>query len=511
MLIGGGGVTLGMYFLFNSVIDVMPNGFMLAAFLMAIAFHALLIIAFVFDMAATMNIFFLSSDLSLLMSAPISTVKVFAVKYVDALISSSLIMVIFGIPLMIAFGIAVGAPPTYYILLIPIAYIFLSIPVSIGILMGIVISRYVAPRRVKEVLAFVGTLMGIGFWLTTQLLRRSILAGDQIPGITTLSAFMDTYFNHPIVRMLPSQLASSSLTHLATAANLAGLRPILGLMAMAGGLLVISVLLAGRMYLTGWARAGSAVSKPRLTRQRWIPDYFTRLLPAFERATARVTLRMFLRDPQQLAPLVSITVIIMLIPFLSGFPSGRLARSPLIALQSVAALAFIGSLNVASSATVIDGKCFWMFLAAPFSALRKTLSKVLAALFLFLPIVFAISIAFGTTGLAPRSDMVKLILVGLALGTAGASIGVFIGVSYGNWEWEIPKRMLRTKGRVIMTVILAAFFGSISITSTALARHRPDADLGWVTIALAILAALILTLVFVGLSSRKIRHMEWTM
>jgi len=508
ILVGGGGVTAGMYFLFESVVGLAPDGPMLASFLMAMAFHALLIIAFVFDMAATMNIFFLSSDLSLLMGAPISTVKVFAVKYIDALISTSLIMVVFGIPLIIAFGLATGASAVYYVLLVPIAYVFLSVPVSIGILAGLVISRYVAPRRVREVLAFVGTLMGIGFWLMMQLLKRNLIAGNGVPA-ATLSSLMHAYLNQPLLRILPSQLAATGLDRLAAGAGLDALRSISFLAAMAACLLLASIVLARRMYLTGWARTGAVVSKPRPSKGRWLPDRFMRFLPKFERAIAGMTFRMYLRDPQQLAPLVSITIIVMLIPFLSGVPKQAYAKSPLTALQSVAALAFIGSLNIGSNITVIDGRCFWMILVAPLSPLRKILSKLVAALMLFLPVVFAISIAFGVMGVVEKIDILKLVIIALTMGSAGASIGVFLGITYGNWEWEIPKKMLHGRGRLILIAILAGFFGSLSFTSAALARSHSQITIGWNLVALAVGASAAVLAIFLGLSARRIRSMEW--
>ncbi len=508
---GGGGVTVGMFVLFKALNQTSPDGFLLSSMLLAMAFHALLILAFVFDMATTMNIFFLSSDLDLLMSAPISSTKVFSIKYLDALISSSLIMVIFGIPLMVAFGLAISAPVAYYILLLPIAYIFLSIPVSIGIVVGLVVSRYVSPRRVREILAFVGTLMGIGFWLAMQFLRRSILASHQMQSAMSIPALMEKYVSHPLMRMLPSQLAASALSNLARGSIFETLHWLLTLLAISSILLLFSVLLAKRIYLTGWARTRSVGGKRRIAGRGWFVDRLLRFLPSFERSVTKITLRMYLRDPQQLAPLISIVVVVMLIPFLSGVPGGRIASSPLLALESVIALAFIGSLNVASHATVIDGKCFWFIVAAPVSPLRKILSKLVATLFLFMPIVIIVSFAFGFTGLTERSQIPKFLIAGFALGAAGASIGVFLGISYGNWEWEIPKRMLRARGRVILTVILASFFGSMSLTASTVARIKGSLAVpGWSLIALVTLGAVALLLFFLLLSTKKLRNMEWT-
>ena len=111
---GLSGFVAGAYAIFSALASMESNGLIIAGAIVTLAFHALLLLAFVFDVGATTNIFFLSSDLPLLMAAPLPAMRVFILKYLEAMGSGSIVSCLIAVPMLLGFGLALGAPLWFY-------------------------------------------------------------------------------------------------------------------------------------------------------------------------------------------------------------------------------------------------------------------------------------------------------------------------------------------------------------------------------------------------------------
>jgi hypothetical protein len=237
-------------------------------------------------------------------------------------------------------------------------------------------------------------------------------------------------------------------------------------------------------------------------------------LPSLERSVIATTTSLFLRDPQQIMPVATITIMMALFPFLMGRSRPGPIIGPSVLLQSFAALSFIGSMNLALNATVIDGRNFWMILCSPHSAARKLFSKLLVSAFFFVPLASAAAIAFRVAGVIGWTAVPRAIWFATCMTFVGGSIGVLLALTYGDWEWEIPKRMLKTMGRLIMLGVMGAFFAgtAIMLAATSASGRTWFLNSGPLPVfTIGSLLAAVLTYVFLRLASGRMESMEWTL
>jgi hypothetical protein len=506
-LVGFGVAAFGI---FSALRLAGADAFALGGVIVTMTFHALLLLAFVFDISTTANIFFLSSDLPLLMAAPITTSKVFTLKYLEAWGSSSLMSSFVAFPILFGFGLAFGAPWPFYVAAFGIVALFLSIPVSIGTISGMIVSRFVPVSRVREALGLVGGVMALGFWITFQLLRPTISgdvrSGDVAARIQSLAAFG----NNAFMKVLPSSIAARGLIDIAGRRAGSAFTPILYLVITAAVAFTVSVALAERMYTAGWVRVSPAGTR-RTRRSMGLARLLT-WLPPLERSMVTTAASLFFRDPQQVMPVATITIMMALFPFLVGRSQAEGFLNPGVVLQSFAALSFVGAMNMAISATMIDGRSFWLIMSAPRSAARKLLSKLLVPAVFFVPLAALAALGFRVAGFIGWDLAPKVIWFSACMTFVGGSVGVMLAMFYGNWQWEIPKQMLKTPGRLLMLGVMGAFFAAIGVILSEMSpnsgvRLLADARGPAFVLATGLMAAL--TYLFMGIAVKRMEGMEW--
>jgi hypothetical protein len=182
-------------------------------------------------------------------------------------------------------------------------------------------------------------------------------------------------------------------------------------------------------------------------------------------------------------------------------------------LQSFAALSFVGALNLAVNATMIDGRNFWLILCAPRSAFRKMFSKLLVSALFFIPVASAGALGFRAAGFITWAMVPRAIWFAACMTFLGGSIGIMLAMTYGNWQWEIPNRMLKTSGRLFMLGVMGTFFGVIAVMVTggpSAAGKQFLAETSGFMLAITTLAVGGLTYVFVRIAESRMEHMEWT-
>jgi hypothetical protein len=508
------GFSFGAYAIFSALGAYGEEGRAVAGLIVVMGFHALLVVGLVFDIAATTNIFFLSSDLNLLMASPLPALRVFVLKYVESLASASVITIMVGIPMLVGYGAALSARPSFYPACVVVLALFMSIPVSIGTLSGLVICRYVPASKVKEILGVVSGLFAFGIWLAIQLVRPRLEQPEYFTDFEARIRALASYGEHAVLRLLPSHMAALSLTRIASGNPAAAVAPFLWLAATAGVMVVISIVLAQRMYLAGWTRVvpggGKTGRTRRKVRLRWIVGW----LPPVERSIVATTMHLLIRDPQQVMPIAMITVMMAALPLLMGRSQAGVVLSPRLIVQSLAALTFVGSLHLATNASAIDGRSFWIILAAPCSTVRKLISKLMVPLLFFIPLALVIAFLLRGAGIVRWPFALRLIWISACTTSVGGSAGILLGVTYADWDWEMPRRMLRTTGRLVMIGTMALFFVVVAALAQASTLGRnlgTSGETGWIMLAAVSAGAGAVTAILLRTAAKKLRTMEWTL
>lgn len=145
------GVTSGLRVGLARVLQEIPEPMkeMVIRELLVIIFIWLATVLFISVIIDSQNKLFKKNDLELLMATPVPPALVFTSRFILFILGSSSTLIqlsIFGICPLLSLGIVAGAPWYYYLFIVPVAYLFLMIPASIGVLLLISLLRILTPK-----------------------------------------------------------------------------------------------------------------------------------------------------------------------------------------------------------------------------------------------------------------------------------------------------------------------------------------------------------------------------
>jgi hypothetical protein len=239
----------------------------LADTIFRIALDYIFVIVFIFilftGIATSLYVLYQSSDLGLLLSLPVSYRTVFTYKYIEALISNSYLFFIIVFPFLIAYGITSEIPVAYYPVMLIVFISIVSLPTSFGILIGMVVARYINPARAKEMFAAIGGLMCFLVWLFSQILPRYIekLVPDlKVIETGNIQQFVLNTFDKPFIRIMPSAPGSNALFFLHNGDYGKFVLNFLLIISISAVFVVLCITLSQKLYYTGWSSASQVVS-----------------------------------------------------------------------------------------------------------------------------------------------------------------------------------------------------------------------------------------------------------
>ena len=228
------------------------------------AFAIIFIFIIFTGIATSLYILYLSKDLELLLSLPISYRTVFTYKYIEALISNSYLFFIVIFPFLISYGITSKIPLAYYPLMIIIFIFTLSIPTSLGVLIGMIAARYVNPSRAREILAVVGGLFGMLIWLSFQIIPRyveNITPELKLMGIENIKQYIIAIFDKPFLRFLPSTWGSNTLFYIHNGDYREFIFNFTLITVTSILLIFLCIVLSQRIYYSGWSSTSQVIAR----------------------------------------------------------------------------------------------------------------------------------------------------------------------------------------------------------------------------------------------------------
>jgi ABC-2 type transport system permease protein len=444
------------------------------------AFFGILLTSF----GVLLQALYLAGDMDFLLSAPVPIRAVFISKLLQAILPNFGLVVLFGLPVLYGLGASKGYNLLYYPLVLIVLIALALAAAGLSSLLVMLVVRIFPARRVAEVLGLFVGVVSLLCGQSGQLANYSDVSPQQASQALGLLSRLNSPWS-------PLAWAGRGLADIGAARWLSGLGFILLSLGLAGGIFIISLSTAERLYFTGWAnvqissrrkktpRPARAAIRKRSPLGRLVE---ASLPPAVRGIFVKdlLVLRRDLRNMSQLVTplLLGIIYAFMLIRGGGRVPAGRGEAPPwfmqimrnVIVYANVGLSLFVGWSLLSRLALMgfsQEGKNYWILKAAPVNTRRLLLAKFLVA---FIP---ALVLGWGfllVISLLQQAALTTLVfglgVVALCIaGTAGLNLA--FGVAGANFDWEDPRRMNRGSAGclgalasiIYLVVSLALFFG----------------------------------------------------
>lgn len=469
--------------------EILP-GLLLTIVLLSVAFTGF---------SQALQALYLSDDLDKLLVAPIRSQAVLTAKLLSRIPSTVVLLLVATIPALITFGLGAGLGVPYYLL--GVLFVLLSplFGISLGALLAIFMVRLLPARRLNEWVGAAAIVLGV--LLSLLLYVPSMLGADQqAPDAATLAS-VEQFVNRMGDLPLPSMWAGRALVEMGQSQIAASALGAVGVyLLLTLGLFLVTVLVANRLYLSGWLRMQSSGSGVYDVEER--PGMFGRASLDFTLGYKDWLLR--IRDPRLLATLFTalvfagISVFFILRPGDDGTSLLAPASDPALAEGSLDLLSagvilsgliyFVGWMmfyRTAITSLSIERSAFYILKTAPVSASRLLRAKAFG---IVLPYAILVTLAlvvllfiYNLSPIWTPFGWLVLLIMGYGL----FSYLVSVGFLYPNLDWDDPRRMINRKSG------LPALIGSFVYSLVAVVVVVLTYVLGHGSAALAIPAVIL--------------------
>lgn len=372
----GGGVLFLMGFFFIKVFGFLyyreefPLFFklFLSEKILMMAFLTMFMMLIMSALISTLNIFFLSKDLELLLSSPLRSRAVFAWKGIETAVSSALMVIFFSLPVLFAYCyyFAPGIVQIGVVVLVFLLYMLTG--VLLGILAGLIVPAFISVKRLQPVLSVVSIILISAIVIFLRMLRPEQFGNPEV--VNNLFNYMSGMETGHL-SWLPFHWISRALHLVAKKEHWGYIKIIIAFAGIVTILTMFAFFLQHKFYLKLFDKlnkGGGGAYK-----SGWKPSS---LLKMEYGALWKKEIKTFIRTPAQWSQLLIVAaIVIVFILNIKGIPMPHPSVKNLIAYLNLGMAAFVvAGLNSRFSFTTIPMEYPGIIhiLASPFSK-RKLL------------------------------------------------------------------------------------------------------------------------------------------
>jgi ABC-2 type transport system permease protein len=446
-------------------------GDLLAAKLLSMIFLTFFALLVFSNVVTALSTFFLSDDLNLLLATPLTTLQLYHAKLVETLASSSWMVLMFGTPVFLVYGVVFGASWTYYLALLTALPAFLTVPAALGaaIIMGL--ANVFPARRARDILVLLGLLFGVGMYLLIRFLQPERLVNPEaFSGV--IGYFVALHApGHPL---LPSHWISQVVSPFLFEGRGDPLFFLGMLWSTAGAFVVLGGWFSEKLYRGGWSRSqeGKRAHISRSPIAHGLVEALVRMFPRRVRPMVRKDVVTFLRDPTQWSQLLLLGALIVV--YLYNFTALPLDRMPLETWYVQNLLGFLNlglagfvvaavAVRFVFPAVSLEGRALWIIRAAPMSMRSFLWGKFWIS---FLPLALLSEILVMTSNWLLQVSPFMMALSGVTIFLASFGItglGVGMGAIYPRFQVENVAHIASGFGGMLYMISAIGFIGGVVI------------------------------------------------
>lgn len=477
------------------------------------------------NIVTALSTFFLSRDLERLVAAPVSGALLFAGRFGDTIIESSWMVVMFAVPAFLAYGIAHGAGPTFYLLAAAVLPPFLIIPAAVGVTCTAVLVNVFPARRTRDVLVLLSVVaIAVVYLLLRMLQPERLVNPEAFADFVQFLAAMQT----PSSPLLPSTWVAEILHPVLTGREGSPGFHFLLLASTAAAFVVLCEAALRRLFLPGLSKAQEGRRVGFTRRAGWERALGLLTLPfaAQTRLLVVKEVKTFFRDTGQWSQLILLLALVVVYVYnfsVLPLPSGAVVTfyfKNVIAFLNLALAAFViaaVAVRFVLPSISLEGRSFWIARSAPLPLRRLWWSKFWVAL---VPLLVLGEVLVAATNYYLRVIplMVWLSTLTLAGMTFGiVALGLAVGAAYPKFDADNAAKVAAGVGGLTYMILCMSFIGLVVVLEAwpvyavfmGRLREEPLAGWEWASIVGSLgLAAALVVAVFVGSVRYGLRQLE---
>ncbi|MCP4917181.1 MAG: hypothetical protein GY913_09680 [Proteobacteria bacterium] len=467
------GLFVGLGYVVDLFYSVEVFGPLITRKLLELLLLALFSMLLFSNVVTALSSFYLSDDLELLLSLPVSRETFFYTRLLDTLGQSSWMMAMFGVPVFLSFGLAADAGWAYYASLAAVIPCFLLIPAATGATVSSVLVNGFSAKRTKEVLAVVGILFLVTIFILLRVMQPERLLNAQ--DFESLAAYVAT-LQSPLPALAPPGWAGDVL-----GASLQG-RPypfmqLALLVTGAIGFTGLSRWITMRLWADGWTRAqeASAARLAKAGRFHRTLKWLTKGLPAQQATLLIKDIKVFVRDPAQWSQVFLLISLVIIYTFSVQSLPVDVDRGPYLqSFKNAIAFLNLGMAGFVMAAIAVrfqfasisgEGRAFWLIRTAPIDPVHYLWTKAFPGWIPMLVIGQTLVIASNVIlGSPPELTAVGVFTTFImSFGVSGIAIGV--GALYPDFKADNVARAAAGPGAILFMV------GALFLIAVVIALH----------------------------------------
>ena len=414
---------------------------------------------------------YLSKDLVLVHSLPVSTEKIFLARWFESTIDSSWMVIVYSLPVFLSYGIVYNAGFFFYatvcLTMVPLCLIASGISALAVVLVAVILPA----GRLRTVFVFLGFVLFLILILAFRLMRPERLVNpDTFSSLVLYFRSLET----PGSSFLPTTWIFDSINASLTGLMSSALFDLILAWVCAVSLVFVITWVSGATYFSGF-------SKAQTTPERLFPNYSTKnrgweyvlnFLSGPSRAYAVKEIKTFLRDQTQWPQIF--LIIALIVVYLYNFSVLPLGKSPIrtVYFQNIFSFLNMGLATFVLTAVAarfvypavsIEGEAFWIVRSSP----------IRIRTFLWIKFwIYYIPLFILTETLIVASNMllhVTPFMMALSVTTVFfmvpgiVSMGIGFGAAYPDFKSENPAQSVTSFGGLLFMILCAGFIAVVII------------------------------------------------
>jgi ABC-2 type transport system permease protein len=465
---------LGIYMIFYRVLTYFKGvegfGDILAAKLMSMVVMTFFTLLLFSSVIVTLSKLYISRDLPLVHSLPVTAEEIFLARWLESLIDSSWMVILFSLPILLSYGMVFKAGVFFYGMSFLSIFSLCLMASGLSTFAVLGAATVLPAGQIRTISVFFGVMLILILVVAVRMMRPEQLVNPET--FNSVAIYLQS------LETTGSPLLPTTWIYDGIQASLLGMKGkaffSLALSATGGmSLLFINLWISEKWYFRGYSQAQTTPATIFATSpagKGW--DDLLSFLPAPVKAMTVKEIKTFFRDQTQWPQLFLLMALIVV--YLYNFSVLPLDRTPIktVYLQNLFSFLNMGlatfvltaiSARFVFPAVSMEGQSFWIVRSSPLS-LRTFLWIKFFIYYLPLIILSEILIVVSNLLLDVTPFMMALSVITVFFMVPGiVALGIGFGAAYPDFSSENPTQTVTSFGGLLYMTICAGFIALVIV------------------------------------------------